>query len=205
METLASYPALAVDDAVTDLLFREARTVNAFAPDEVSEELVHAAYDLTRWGPTAMNTSPLRYAIVRQGEARERLATHMAEGNRARVLAAPLTVILAADPAFHATMPVLAPHATAVADALADQEETRTAMARDNAHLQAGYLLVGLRAAGLHVGPMGGMDAAGIDRDLLAGTGWRSFLVLNLGQPAAEGATRPRGARLAPAEASLTL
>src|SRR5690606_30237051 len=71
METLASHPALAVDGAVTDLLFREARTVNAFAPDEVPEELVHAAYDLTRWGPTAMNTSPLRYAIVRQGEARE--------------------------------------------------------------------------------------------------------------------------------------
>jgi 3-hydroxypropanoate dehydrogenase len=205
MTTSTETTALAVAADVADLLFREARTVNAFAPDDVSEELVHAAYDLTRWGPTAMNTSPLRYVVVRRGAGRERLAAHMAEGNRERVLAAPLTVVLAFDPAFHETMGVLAPHATAVAASLADQEATRVAMARDNAHLQAGYLVVGLRSVGLHVGPMGGMDAAGIDADVLAGTGWRSFLVLNVGLPALEGATRPRAARLGSAEVSRTL
>jgi 3-hydroxypropanoate dehydrogenase len=31
---------------------------------------------------------------------------------------------------------------------------------------------------------MGGFDAAGLDDDLLAGTGWRSVLVVNLGHPA---------------------
>ena len=31
---------------------------------------------------------------------------------------------------------------------------------------------------------MGGFDADGIDRDLLAGTRWRSLLVVNIGRPA---------------------
>ena len=78
---------LAVDDSVADLLFRTARSVNTFTDEPVADEQVRAAYDLLRWGPTAMNTSPLRLLLVRSPEARERLAAHMAEGNRDRVLA----------------------------------------------------------------------------------------------------------------------
>src|SRR5690606_27097995 len=132
-----------------------ARTVKVFADVPVTDEQVHAAYELAKWGPTALNTSPLRYLVVRSPEARERLVSHLAEGNRAGVLAAPLTLVLAADTEFHTLLPRLAPHAAAIADGLAGQPETREAMARMNATLQAGYLLTALRATGLHVGPMG--------------------------------------------------
>lgn len=195
----------AIDDATADLLFRNARTVKVFSGDAVTDEQIHAAYDLMKWGPTALNTSPLRYLVVRSPEARVRLTGYLAEGNHEGVLAAPLTLVVAADPAFHTLLPRLAPHAAAIADALDGQVETREAMARMNAALQAGYFVTALRATGLHTGPMGIADAAGLDADLLAGTGWKSLFIINVGQPAAEGATYPRADRLDASEVSKTL
>lgn len=194
-----------IDDSTADLLFREARTAATFAAGEVPDEQLEAAYDLAKWGPTAMNITPLRVLVVRSPEARERLAGHMNEGNRERVLAAPVTLVLAADPGFHKHLPLLAPHRAAMVEPLEAAPAQREAMARQNAWLQAGYLITALRGVGLAVGAMGGMDAAGLDADLLAGTGWSSFLVLNVGQ--AEGAEYPfpRAARLAWDQATRTL
>lgn len=170
-----------IPDEVVDLIFRNARTVNTFADGEVTDEQVRAVWDMVRWGPTAANTGPVRLLLVRSAEARERLATHMSDGNRAKTLRAPLSIVVAADLDFHEQIPRLAPHMAAMRDQLAGVPEARAQMSRDNAFLQAGYLIVGLRAAGLHVGPMTGFDAAGVDADLFAGTPWRSVLVLNVG------------------------
>ena len=197
--------ALAVGDDVADLLFREARTAAAFTADEVSDEQLAAVYDLVKWGPTALNTIPLRLLVVRTPEARARLAAHMSEGNRDRVLAAPVTLVLAADTGFHAHIPTLAPHMAALADSLETQPEQRESMARTNALIQAGYLIVGLRAAGLAAGPMGGMDADAIDDEFFADNGWKSLLVVNVGHVEGAGTHRPRAERLGYAQASLTV
>lgn len=170
-----------VPDAVTDLVFRNARTVNTFAAGEVSDEQVAAVWDVVRWGPTAMNSLPMRLLLVRSPEARARLVSHMAEGNKAKTAAAPLSIVVAADLDFHEHLPRLAPHMAGARENFASAEATRQGMSRDNAFLQTGYLILGLRAAGLHVGPMTGFDAAGVDADLLAGTPWRSLVVLNIG------------------------
>lgn len=185
-----------LDGATADLLFREARTAGAFTADEVTDAQLQAAYDLAKWGPTAMNVTPLRMLVVRTPEARARLAAHMNEGNRQRVLDAPVTLLLAADTRFHQHLPLLAPHRAEMMDTFEAMPQMREQMARNNAWLQAGYLIVALRAAGLAAGPMGGMDAAAIDEDQLAGTGWASLFVVNVGQ--AEGAQYPfpRAARL---------
>lgn len=185
-----------LDGATADLLFRAARTAGAFTGDEVTDAQLQAAYDLAKWGPTAMNVTPLRVLVVRTPEARARLAAHMNEGNRQRVLDAPVTLLLAADTRFHQHLPLLAPHRAAMVDTFEAMPQMREQMARNNAWLQAGYLIVALRAAGLAAGPMGGMDATAIDDDLLAGTGWASLFVVNVGQ--AEGAQYPfpRAARL---------
>jgi 3-hydroxypropanoate dehydrogenase len=194
-----------IDDATADMLFREARTAATFTADEVTDEHLQAAYDLAKWGPTAMNITPLRVVVVRSAEARERMAGHMNEGNRDRVLAAPVTLLLAADPGFHQHLATLAPHRVALIEPLEAAPEQREAMARQNAWLQAGYLITALRAVGLAVGAMGGMDAPGMDADVLADTGWKSFLVLNVGH--ADGAEYPfpRAARLEWDQASRTL
>jgi 3-hydroxypropanoate dehydrogenase len=193
---------LRVPQEVVDLVFRDARTVNTFTDGEVTDDQIRAVWDVVRWGPTAMNSLPLRLLLVRSPEARERLVSHMNDGNKAKTLRAPLSIVVAADVDFHEQLPRLAPHMAGVRENLAGATEARARMSRDNAFLQAGYLIVGLRAAGLHVGPMTGYDAPGLDADLFAGTGWRSIMVANVGSAPAdvEGvgtpATHPRQGRL---------
>ena len=178
-----------------DLLFREARTANAFTDEPVSDEQVAAIYDLVKYAPTAMNTQPLRVLLVRDGEPRERLVKHMSEGNREKTASAPLVAVLAADTDFHDHLVTQFPHFAGARDLFLD-DDAREQAARFNATLQAGYFLLGVRAAGLAAGPMGGFDGDAIDEEFFAGTGLRSLLVVNIGHPA-ENAWYPRLPRLA--------
>jgi 3-hydroxypropanoate dehydrogenase len=173
---------LALAPDAQDLLFREARTANAFTDEPVTKEQVAAIYDLVKFGPTAMNGQPLRILLV-DHEQRERLLKHMSDGNRDKAADAPLVAVLAVDVDFHEHLPRTFPHAPSARDAYADAAR-REASARFNASLQAGYFLIGVRAAGLAAGPMGGFDAAGLDEEFFSGTTWRSLLVVNLGPPA---------------------
>ena len=167
-----------------DLLFRDARTANAFADEPVSEEQVAAIYDLVKYAPTAMNSQPLRIVLVRDGEPRERLLKHMSDGNRDKTAGAPLVAVLAADVDFHDHLPRTFPHFPGARDLFTDDDASREQMARFNATLQVGYFLLGVRAAGLAAGPMGGFDAAALDDDLFGGTSLKSLLVVNIGKPA---------------------
>jgi len=167
-----------------DLLFRQARTANAFTDEPVSDEQVAAIYDLVKFGPTAMNNQPLRVVLVRDGEPRERLLKHMADGNRDKTAAAPLVAILAADTDFHERLPETFPHFPGARDLFAGDDAAREQVARFNATLQAAYFLMGVRAAGLAAGPMNGYDAAGVDEEFFAGTTLRSLVVVNIGKPA---------------------
>jgi len=195
----------AVSDEVADLLFREARTIGAFTDEPVTDEELAAVYDLLRWGPTAMNITPLRLLVVRTPEARERLAKHVNDGNRDRVLAAPVTLVVAADPRFHDHLPVLAPHRAEMAGWFEDQVEARHDMARMNTLIQLGYLIVALRAAGLDAGPMAGLDLAAVDAEFLAERGWKSQLIVNVGHRDGVGTHHPRAARLSYADVNLTV
>lgn len=193
---------LVVSPIVADLLFREAHTVSTFDDVDVPDEQIQAAYDLLRWGPTAMNTQPLRLLLVRTPQARANLAVHMSEGNRARVLAAPLTIVAAADTNFHEHLGTLVPHLPNAREMFAGDPAGRESMARTSALIQVGYLIVALRAVGLHVGPMGGMEAAAIDAEFFAENGWKSLLAINVGAPAGPASIRPRAPRLEFAQAS---
>ena len=179
-------------------VFHDARTTNLFVDEPVDVATVREVYDAVRWAPTAMNGQPLRIAVVESREARERLAAHLHEGNRAKTLAAPLSVVAAYDPAFHEHLEVLAPHRTGAREKMEGDVEFRHTFGRTNGLIQLGYLILGLRAAGLAVGPMTGLDAAGIDADLFAESGWRTLAVLNVGHAASDepGAVRPRAGRL---------
>jgi 3-hydroxypropanoate dehydrogenase len=197
--TITSIPLdrdLAIDDATADLLFRTARTTATFTDAEVTDEQLAAVYDLVKWGPTGLNTSPLRVLVVRTREARARLVERMPDGNKERVANAPVTLVLAYDPAFHEHLDVLTPHMPGAREHFAQSEETRLHMGRTNALLQAGYFVVGLRAAGLAAGPMNGVFDE-IDAEFFAGNGWRSLLVVNVGVADGEGTHRPRAPRLA--------
>ncbi|TXS56718.1 malonic semialdehyde reductase [Streptomyces sp. t39] len=186
--------SLVLDPAAQDLLFREARTANAFTDEPVTDEQVQAIYDLVKYGPTAFNQTPLRVVLVRSPEARERLVSHLAEGNRAKTAAAPLVAILAADNEFHEELPTLFPHFPQAKDVFFGERPVRESAAVVNASLQAAYFILGIRAAGLAAGPMTGYDAAGIQKEFLDGD-HTPLMVVNIGKPA-EDAWFPRSPRL---------
>ena len=173
---------LTLSPEAQDLLFRDARTANAFTQEPVTDEQVAAIYDLVKYAPTAMNTQPLRILVVRDGEPRERLLKHMADGNRDKTANAPLVAVLAADTDFHDHLGRTFPHFPGARDLFAD-DAAREQAAKFNATLQIGYFLLGVRAAGLAAGPMGGFDADGLDEEFFAGRNLKSLLVVNIGHP----------------------
>ncbi|MET9028717.1 malonic semialdehyde reductase [Nocardia sp. NPDC004168] len=178
-----------------DLLFREARTANAFTDEPVTDEQIRAIYELVKYGPTSMNQQPLRIVLVRSPEARARLVTHMIDNNKPKTAAAPLSAILAADLNFHEHLPTVFPHAPEAKDYFADADY-RAESARFNALIQIGYFILGVRAAGLAAGPMNGFDGAGLDEDFFPGGEYTGLVVVNIGKPGPN-AWFPRSPRLA--------
>lgn len=184
VETAATvYDQLSIDAETADKLFLEARTANTFSQDAVSEETLEAIYELTKMGPTMMNNQPLRITWVKSQEAREAVVAKMMEGNRAKSLTAPALAVLSYDANWHEQFPVFFPHAPE-RKAMFDEDATsRAEIAKNNAWMQAGYFIMAVRAAGLHAGPMGGFDAAGVDSVINEGTSNHSFLIVNVGTP----------------------
>lgn len=196
--------AFALDDAAQDLLFREAHTAQTFADTPVSDEQIHAVYDLIKLAPTAFNLSSLRITLVRSPEARERLVQHLMDGNKQKTRTAPMTAILSADLDFHERLPELFPAAPKLKDTLFAELEAREKHGSFNAALQAGYFLLGVRAAGLAAGPMTGLDADAVDKEFFGDGKQKTLLVVNIGLPG-EGAFSPRAARLSAEEAITTV
>ena len=186
---------LALSEDAADLLFREAHTAYRFTQEPVSEAQMRAVYDLVKWAPTAMNGQPLRITLVRSQEARERLIAQLGAGNRAKSQSAPVIAILSYDVDFHDKLPEVLPHAPKARDGFAD-EESRHRFGSLNGAMQAAYFLLGVRAAGLAAGPMGGFDHAGVDAQFFPDGRQRSFLVVNIGHAAHDGQF-PRSPRLA--------
>ncbi len=185
---------LAIGADAADLLFRDAHTTYRFTDEPVSDEQMAAVHELVRWAPTAMNGQPMRVTLVRSPQARDRLIAHLGAGNRAKSATAPLIAILSYDVDFHETLPEVLPHAPRAREGFRD-EASRHAFGAFNGALQAAYFMIGVRAAGLAVGPLGGFDRAGVDRDFFPDGRQRSFLVVNIGHPAPDG-QYPRSPRL---------
>ena len=192
-----------LDDPALDALFRTARTPAAWTAAPVPEETLHALYDLVKLAPTSGNCSPGRFVFLSTRDSRERLRPALSAGNVEATMEAAVTVIVAQDPMFFEQLPRLYPAQDArswFAADLALSEET----AFRNASLQGGYLILAARALGLDVWPMSGFDNQLVDDIFLAGSGWRSNFLVNLGY--ASGAPeQPRAPRLTFDEACMLL
>ena len=195
-------PGHALDDASLDQLFRTARTHNELG-GEVSDETLRALYDLLKWGPTSANMGPARLVFVKSPEAKARLAPALDEGNRAKTMAAPVTVIVGHDEDFHEKLPYLFPH-TDAKSWFEGPREGRSVAAFRNGSLQGAYLILAARALGLDTGPMSGFNNAMVDELFFAGTAIKSNFLVNLGHgdPAR---LFPRSPRLAFDEAARIL
>ena len=171
-----------IDAAAVDAIFAEARTANSFA-GEVTEEQAQAIYELTKFGPTAFNSQPLRVTYVRSDEARAKLVDSLMQGNKAKTASAPLVAILSYDTAWHEQWDNFLPGYNAPKAMYDANPELAAATANNNAHLQAGYFILAVRSLGFAAGPMTGADFAAIDRDFFPAGDQKSFLVVNIGQP----------------------
>lgn len=176
-------------------IFTDAHTAYRFTDEPVTDEQLREIYDLAKLAPTAMNSQPLRITFVRSDEAKRRLLPLLSPGNRAKSESAPVVAILAADTDFHQNLPRIAPQNSGARENLAKDEPARVRMALNNAWLQAGAFILAVRAVGLDAGPMGGLNAAGVDAEFFGGTGLRTFMVVNIGVGAPEGFF-PRNPRL---------
>jgi 3-hydroxypropanoate dehydrogenase len=175
-----------LDEAARSLLFTDARTANSFADIPVSDDELAEIWALAKWAPTAANMQPMRVLYVRGDDAKQRLVSHMSEGNQAKTASAPAVAVLAVDTRFHEHVPTIFPMRPEMRDHFEADAVAREEVGSFSAALQVGYFILAVRAAGLAAGPMGGFDKAGLDADFFPDGRWKSLLVVNIGHPGAD-------------------
>ncbi len=178
-----------------DVLFRTARTFNEWSDQGVDEHLVRELYDLLKWGPTSANSCPARFVWVRSAEGKALLTSLAMESNRAKIQAAPLTVIIGKDLAFPDTMPKLFPDRGEMMRQMFSEPRLAEVTAMRNGSLQGAYLIIAARALGLDCGPMSGFDNAAVDQAFFSGTRIQSNFICSLGY-GNPGSAFPRNPRL---------
>jgi 3-hydroxypropanoate dehydrogenase len=170
-----------LDAAALDQLFRLARTRNGWTDRAVSEEQIREIYELVKLGPTSANSCPARFVWVRSAEGKARLGACASHTNRPKILAAPVTVIVAYDLDFAQQLPKLFPaRGEQMKAAFADTQLAQTTAFR-NSSLQGGYLILAARSLGLDTGPMSGFDNERVDTEFFAGTRIKSNFLCSIG------------------------
>ncbi len=169
-----------LDDAAIDLILRDARSHYAWTDKPVSDALLHEIFKITISGPTSMNTCPARFVFVRSGEAKARLAKSLKAKNVDKMMAAPVTAIIAYDPKFWTQLPFLFPHEDR-RPLFEGKPEHCEATAFRNSTLQGAYFMIAARALGLDVGAMSGFSNEIVDVEFFAGSGWKSNFLCNIG------------------------
>ncbi len=145
-----------------DTLFRDARSYNGYLDTPVTEDQLHAIWELMKMGPTSANMLPARLVWCVSQEAKDRLAALSSGTNGAKIAKAPVTVIIGMDVDFHEQLIDLFPHAPEARDWFPDPAAREVAALR-NSSLQGGYFILAARALGLDTGPMSGFDNAAVD------------------------------------------
>lgn len=189
----------ALNAAVLDQLFLQARSHNGWLDQPVPDQLLHHLYDLLKQGPTGNNCCPARFVFVRSDAAKQQLLPALKGHNGEKMLNAPVTAIVAFDSRFFEYLPELFPAYDAAAPYRDNPQAAHTVGLR-NGSLQGAYLMLAARALGLDCGPMSGFDNAQVDSTFFADGRWKSNFLCSLGYGDAR-ALRPVGPRLSFAQA----
>ncbi|RYZ63590.1 MAG: malonic semialdehyde reductase [Proteobacteria bacterium] len=159
-----------------------------------SDEQLQALYDLLKWGPTSINSSPARFTFVKSDEAKAKLYPALAEMNVEQVRTAPVTVIVSWDENFTDKMGKLFPAYDATQYFKANPQIIPDHVLR-NSSLQGAYMMLAARTLGLDVCPISGFDNKKVDAAFYEGTAFKSNFICTLGYGSAE-KLYPRGPRL---------
>ena len=164
-----------------DLLFREARSFNAWGDDPVPDATLNDLYELVKMGPTSMNCCPARFVFVRTPAGKEQLRPALAPGNVDKVMTAPVIAVIGYDLAFADHLGRLFPHRD-VRGVFAQDPGHAERTAFRNGTLQGAYLILAARALGLDCGPLSGFNVDLIDAAFFAGTRIRTNFLCCLGR-----------------------
>ena len=169
-----------IDHAGLNLLFMEARTQNSWHQKPVPKDLMRRVFDLMKMAPTSANCSPGRFVFVASSEGKDKLKPALSEGNLAKTMSAPLTVIIAYDMEFYENLPKLFPHTDARAWFTGHDDLIHETAFR-NGSLQGAYLMMAARALGLDCGPMSGFDTDKVNSTFFPDGRFKVNFICNVG------------------------
>lgn len=182
------------DDKTLDLLLRKARTHSDFTDRPVTEEVLRAAHELMKWGPTSANSQPMRIVYLKSRESREKLRPALSATNLEKTLKAPVVAIVAYDMRFWEHLPRMFHNPEAITWFKDKGAHTETTAFR-NGTLQGAYYILALRAVGLDCGAMSGFDNAKVDAAFFPDGRLKSNFLVNIGYGTGKGIP-PRNPRL---------
>lgn len=188
-----------ISESAIAQLFTEARSHHHFTSEPVSDETLHALYELAKWGPTSVNSNPGRLLYIRSAAEKEKLYPALFHSNIEQARSAPVVAIIAYDEHYLDHITRLFP-AFDVRPHFAGNEKLIYDTAFRNSALQGAYFIMAARSLGLDVCPMSGFDNAQVDEVFCKERGWRSNFICTLGYGDAA-YLGPRGPRLPFAEA----
>jgi len=170
---------MTADEGTLDLILRNARSYGDFEDKQVPDELLRAAHDLMKWGPTTANSQPMRVLYLKSQESREKLRPALSPTNAAKTMKAPLVAIVAYDTKFWEHLPRLFHNPDAInwynKPPVAEIHGFR------NGSLQGAYLILALRAVGLDCGAMSGFDNGKVDAAFFPDGRLKSNFLINIG------------------------
>jgi 3-hydroxypropanoate dehydrogenase len=167
------------DQELLDVMLRRARSYGDFREQAVPEELLRAAHELMKWGPTTANSQPARILYLKSRESREKLRPALSPVNLEKTMKAPLVAIVAYDTRFFEHLPRLYHNPEAINWYKAPDKAEVNGFR--NGSLQGAYLILALRAVGLDCGAMSGFDNAKVDAAFFADGRLKSNFLINIG------------------------
>ncbi|MCK5042226.1 MAG: malonic semialdehyde reductase, partial [Sphingomonadales bacterium] len=138
-----------ISDKGLDILFRSARSYNGWLEKDVSDVLIQAVYDLTKYGATSANGSHGRFVFVKSAAMKEKLVACVDDANKQKVAAAPVTVLIGSDMKFYEKLDKLFPHNLEARSWFEGKPELIAETAFRNSTLQGAYLMLAARSLGL--------------------------------------------------------
>ena len=171
-----------LDNKALDLLFREARSQNAYVNASLTDDMLKELYDLWKYGPTSANCSPARVIFVRSEEGKAKLLPHLMGGNQEKTKSAAVCAIIGHDVKFYDRIPELFPHLPEAREWFSNDDNFAAETALRNSSLQGAYLMIAARAMGLDVGPMSGFDPKGVEETFFPNSTIKVNFLCNLGR-----------------------
>ena len=131
-------------------IFIDPQTCYKFTDKEVSNETLHELYNLTKWGPTSFNCSPMRLKFLKSKSSKEKLSKLVSDDNINKIINAPVCAIIGMDIEFWRDLPKNYLREDAKQYFENDTEKSRVTAFR-NSSLQGGYFIKAANSLGLSV------------------------------------------------------